>query len=100
MYQNDPNKVLTGEVRLSYAHLTTPQAPAGGGDPVYSCTLLIPKTDTATFQDICAAIDATRQAGAPKWGCLLYTSMLRGMACPNGGRSLTWMIFLCIVSLL
>lgn len=68
MYQNDPNKVLTGEVRLSYAHLTTPQAPAGGGDPVYSCTLLIPKTDTATFQDICAAIDATRQAGAPKWG--------------------------------
>ena len=24
MYQNDPVKVLTGEVRLSYVHLTTP----------------------------------------------------------------------------
>ena len=26
MYQNDPMKVLTGEVRLSYAHLTQPYA--------------------------------------------------------------------------
>ena len=26
MYQNDPMKVLTGEVRLSYCNLTTPRA--------------------------------------------------------------------------
>ena len=45
MYQNDPMKVLTGEVRLSYANLTTPRAAQQGGEPKYSVTLLIPKTD-------------------------------------------------------
>ena len=30
MYQNDPMKVLTGEVRLSYANLTTPRAAQPG----------------------------------------------------------------------
>lgn len=68
MYQNDPCKVLTGEVRLSYANLTTPKAPSGGGDPVYSCTLLIPKTDTATYNDLVSAIEAAKQLGlAQKW---------------------------------
>lgn len=33
MYQNDPMKVLTGEVRLSYANLTTPRAAQQGGEP-------------------------------------------------------------------
>ena len=42
MYQNDPMKVLTGEVRLSYANLTTPRAAQQGGEPKYSVTLLIP----------------------------------------------------------
>ncbi len=28
MYQNDPMKVLTGEVRLSYANLTPPEPPS------------------------------------------------------------------------
>ena len=44
MYQNDPMKVLTGEVRLSYCSLTTPRAAKQGGEPKYSVTLLIPKT--------------------------------------------------------
>ena len=35
MYQNDPMKVLTGEVRLSYANLTTPRAAQQGGDPAH-----------------------------------------------------------------
>ena len=30
MYQNDPMKVLTGEVRLSYCNLTTPRASRAG----------------------------------------------------------------------
>ena len=42
MYQNDPMKVLTGEVRLSYANLTTPRAAQQGAEPKYSVTLLIP----------------------------------------------------------
>lgn len=33
MYQNDAMKVLTGEVRLSYANLTTPRAAQQGGEP-------------------------------------------------------------------
>lgn len=52
MYQNIPTKVLTGEVRLSYANLTTPRAVQQGQDAKYSVTLLIPKTDTATKANI------------------------------------------------
>jgi len=66
MYQNDAMKVLTGKVRLSYAALTTPRAPQQGGDPKYSVTLLIPKTDVATKADIDAAIMAAAQDGVDK----------------------------------
>ncbi len=58
MYQNDAMKVLTGEVRLSYANLTAPRAAQQGGEPKYSVTLLIPKTDVATKTDIDASIQA------------------------------------------
>ena len=58
MYQNDAMKVLTGEVRLSYCNLTTSRASQQGGEPKYSVTLLIPKTDFATKADIDAAIQA------------------------------------------
>ena len=61
MYQNIPTKVLTNEARLSYANLTTPRAPQQGGDPKYSVTLLIPKADTATYQDIMNSIEAAAQ---------------------------------------
>lgn len=60
MYQNIPTKVLTGEVRLSYANLTAPRAQQGG-DPKYSVTLLIPKTDVATYQDIVQSIETAAQ---------------------------------------
>ena len=71
MYQNDPMKVLTGEVRLSYAHLTQPYAnpKQPGAKPKYSVTLLIPKTDVATKMDIEQSIEAAAQdAVAKKWG--------------------------------
>lgn len=48
--------IVTGEVRLSYTKLFTPETPQGGGDPVYSVTILIPKTDIATKQAIDNAI--------------------------------------------
>lgn len=66
MYQNDPMKVLTGEVRLSYANLTTPRAAQQGGEPKYSVTLLIPKTDTATKADIDASIQAAANDATSK----------------------------------
>lgn len=68
MYQNDPMKVLTGEVRLSYANLTKPRAAQPGAEEKYSVTLLIPKSDTATKAGIDAAIAAAYEQGvADKW---------------------------------
>lgn len=66
MYQNDPMKVLTGECRLSYCNLTTPRAAQQGGEPKYSVTLLIPKTDMATKADIDAAIQAAANEALSK----------------------------------
>lgn len=66
MYQNDPMKVLTGEVRLSYCNLTTPRAAQQGGEPKYGVTLLIPKTDLATKADIDAAIQAAANEAVTK----------------------------------
>jgi hypothetical protein len=64
----NPQHVVTGKVRLSYVHLFTPYANPNGGDPKYSTTLLIPKSDVATKQRIDAAIQAAIQAGTEtKW---------------------------------
>lgn len=42
MYNNDAQRCLTGEVRLSYVNLDKPRQPQGGvGDAKYSATLLI-----------------------------------------------------------
>ena len=69
MYQNIATKVLTGEVRLSYVNLTTPRAAQQGGEPKYSVTLLIPKSDTATKMDIDNSIRAAYEEGvSKKWG--------------------------------
>ena len=61
MYQNIPTKVLTGEVRLSYANLTVPRAAQQGGEAKYSVTLLIPKADTATKANIDSSAEAAAQ---------------------------------------
>lgn len=54
-------KVVTGKVRFSYAHIFEPQAPLSGGDPKYSVTLLIPKSDTVTINKIKEAIAEARE---------------------------------------
>lgn len=41
--------IVTGKVRLSYANLLEPRSPQGGGEPKYSVTILLPKTDTVTI---------------------------------------------------
>ncbi|MBQ3551216.1 MAG: DUF2815 family protein [Clostridia bacterium] len=69
MYQNIATKVLTGEVRLSYVNLITPRAAQQGGEPKYSVTLLIPKSDNATKMDIDNSIRAAYEEGvSKKWG--------------------------------
>ena len=68
-YQNIPTKVLTGEVRISYANLITPRAAQPGADPKYSVTLLIPKSDAATLKDIELSMNAAYEDGvSKKWG--------------------------------
>lgn len=65
---NQTTKVITGKVRLSYAHLFKPVALSEDQDPKYSVCLLIPKSDKATLKKINAAIEAAKQAGASLWG--------------------------------
>lgn len=59
--------ITTGKVRASYVHIFQPQEPIGGnGDPKYSVTLLIPKTDAATLNLIYAEIERAKQEGVQK----------------------------------
>ena len=61
--------VLTGEVRFSYVHLLKAYKQNDKDDPKYSVTILVPKTDTATVQEIQRAIAyATQQGIEKKWG--------------------------------
>lgn len=55
--------MLTGKFRASYAHVFEPQAPQGGGDPKYSITMLIPKSDTTTLSAIQAEMNRALQEG-------------------------------------
>ena len=57
--------MLTGKFRASYAHVFTPQVPPGGGDAKYRITMLIPKSDVATYNTIMAEINKAIQEGIP-----------------------------------
>lgn len=61
-------KVVTGKVRFSYAYLFEPQPSFSGGDPKYSVTLLIPKSDTETLTAIKNAMQAARDNFCAKNG--------------------------------
>lgn len=59
---------VTGVARLSYVHLFKPYAYEQGQEEKYSCTILVPKTDTATMARINAAIEAAKKKGVDeKW---------------------------------
>lgn len=63
----NPTKVVTGIVRLSYAHVWEP-ASINGSNPKFSASLIIPKSDTKTIDAINAAIDAAIKEGVAKFG--------------------------------
>lgn len=64
----DLTNVTTGEARLSYVHLFKPHAQQPGAEEKFSCTVLVPKSDTPTKARIDAAIEAAKQKGiAGKW---------------------------------
>ncbi len=60
-------RIVTGEVRLSYANIWEPKSIQGGA-PKYSVSLIIPKEDQATLTAINRAIDAAIEAGVAKFG--------------------------------
>ena len=64
----DAQTVVTGEVRLSYAHIATPRT-NDKGNIRYETAILIPKSDKATVKAIEAAIEAAKVVGKDsKWG--------------------------------
>lgn len=62
------NTITIGEVRLSYCNLFVPKAPfnAPQGDPKYSTTILLPKTNAAAKAAIDAAVAAAIDTGVSK----------------------------------
>ena len=62
----NPTKVITGPgTRWSYANVWDPKS-INGGDPKYSVSLIIPKSDTKTIAKIEAAIQAAYEEGESK----------------------------------
>lgn len=66
MTNQNPTRVVTGEVRLSYVNLLKPRENQYGGEPKFSVTILVPKSDVQTKQRIDAAIEAAKQLGKSK----------------------------------
>ena len=66
MAKQSNTKVITGLVRLSYANVWEPKS-INGGDPKYSCSIIIPKTDAETVNAINDAIDCAIKEGVGKF---------------------------------
>ena len=60
-------KVVTGKVRLSYAHVWEPVS-INDSKPKYSVSLVIPKSDKETIKAINAAVDTAIEEGIAKFG--------------------------------
>ena len=60
-------KIITGKVRASFVHLFEAQS-VNGSEPKYSCSFIIPKSDTETIAAIRAAIEQAKQDGVAKFG--------------------------------
>ena len=67
MANQNNTKVVTGIVRLSYANVWEPKS-INGGEPKYSCSIIIPKSDGATIDAINSAIEAAIKEGVGKFG--------------------------------
>lgn len=66
--ESKATKVVTGKVRLSYAHLFEPYSFSEDQEKKYSVCVLIPKSDKATVTKIKKAIEAAKANGAEKFG--------------------------------
>ena len=57
-------KVITGKVRASFVHVFEPQS-INGSEPKYSCSLIIPKSETVTVGKIREAIEQANRKACP-----------------------------------
>lgn len=62
----NPTKVIV-PCRFSYLHCWEPDS-VNGGEPKYSVSAIIPKSDTKTINAIKAAIDQAKKDSLSKWG--------------------------------
>lgn len=61
------NRVVTNEIRLSYANVWEPKS-VNGNEPRYSVSIIIPKSDKETIELINQAIDNAITDGVSKFG--------------------------------
>jgi hypothetical protein len=66
--QSNKVKIVTGKVRFSYANVFTPKAGMSGGDPKYSVSLIIPKSDTENVNKIKKAFEDAKTTNAAYFG--------------------------------
>lgn len=61
------SKVVTGKVRFSYANIWEPKS-INGSEEKYSISLIIPKSDAKTIEEIQVAMEEAKQEGIAKFG--------------------------------
>ena len=64
---NSKTRIVTGKVRLSYAHIWEPYA-FNDNDQKYSCSIIIDRNDEETLNKINSAINAAIEEGIGKFG--------------------------------
>jgi len=60
--------------RFSYLHCWEPDS-VNGGDPKYSVSAIVPKSDTKTIDAIKAAIEQAKKESVSKWGGKIPTNL-------------------------
>lgn len=60
-------RVITGKVRFSYANVWQPKS-INGSEEKYSISLIIPKSDAKTIEEIQVAMEEAKQEGIAKFG--------------------------------
>lgn len=67
MSKNESQTKVIVPCRFSYLHCWEAEA-INGGEPKYSVSAIIPKSDTKTIKRIQAAIEAAKKEAVSKWG--------------------------------
>ena len=80
---NNKTKVVTNKVRLSYLNVWEPKS-INGGLPKYSVSIIIPKHDLKTLENIDKAIDEALEEGISKFGGIVPNKALLKLPLRDG----------------